>query len=99
MAIENPYVGMKVVPSDELRSSVKKWASSGWYSPKVVDMIASIINCFDENGKPYTVTNVTGAMNIQINFTGAKTLIFNPIFFDEYIGLICIDYKRVNELI
>lgn len=97
--IENPYVGMKVIPSDDLRRSIRRWMSEGGYSPETVDMMKSIIDRFDEDGKPYTVTNVTKEMNIQIDSDEVRRLIFHPIYFDEYTKPISIDYKRINELI
>lgn len=104
--IENPYVGMKVIPSEDLRRSVKRWMSDErtYYSPKLANMITPIIDRFDEDGKPYTVTNVTNNMNIQIDSSDeVRRLIFHPIYFDEYIDEytkpISIDYKRINELI
>lgn len=97
--IENPYVGMKVIPSDNLRHSIRRWMSERGYSPETVDMMKSIIDRFDEDGKPYTVTNVTKEMNIQIDSDEVRRLIFHPIYFDEYTKPISINYERINELI
>lgn len=100
--IKNPYAGMKVVPSEDLRRSVKRWMSDErtYYSPKLANMITPIIDRFDEDGKPYTVINVTKDMNVQIDSSDeVRRLIFHPVYFDEYIKPISIDYKRINELI
>lgn len=97
--IENPYVGMKVIPSDDLRRSIRRWMSEGWYSPETVDRIASSVDCFDKDGKPYTVIEVTKGAHVRINSAKVRGLMFHPTFFDEYIKPISIDYKRINELI
>lgn len=96
--IKNPYVGMKAVPSDDLRRYVKTWASNGMYSPETVDRITSSIDRFDEDGKPYTVIEVNG-VHVQIDSDKVRGLMFHPTSFDEYIKPISIDYKRINELI
>lgn len=97
--IENPYVGMKVIPSDDLRRCVKTWASNGTYNFETVDRIASLIDRFDEDGKPYTVIEVTKGVHVGIDSGKVRGLMFHPTFFDEYIKPISIDYKRINELI
>lgn len=99
--IKNPYAGMKVVPSEDLRRSVKRWMSDErMYTPKLANIITPIIDRFDEDGKPYTVINVTKDMNVQIDSSDeVRRLIFHPIYFDEYTKPISIDYKRINELI
>lgn len=103
--IKNPHAGMKVVPSEDLRRSVKRWTSDERvYTPKLANIITPIIDRFDEDGKPYTVINVTKDMNVQIDSSDeVRRLIFHPIYFDEYIDEytkpISIDYKRINELI
>ena len=86
---------MKVVPSEDLRRSVKRWMSD-----ELANIITPIIDRFDEDGKPYTVINVTKDMNVQIDSSDeVRRLIFHPIYFDEYTKPIFIDYKRINELI
>lgn len=97
--IENPYVGMKVIPSDDLRRSIRRWMSEGGYSPETVDRIASSVERFDKDGKPYTVIEVTKGAHVQIDSAKVRGLMFHPTFFDEYIKPISIDYKRINELI
>ena len=103
--IENPCVGMKVVPSDELRSSIVRWISNGWYSSEVIDTIMSVIDCVDKNRKPFVVTYVAAGTNrISIDLTKVKSstnknLVFHPLFFDEYIKPFYINYERVSELI
>lgn len=99
--IKNPYVGMKVVPSEELRCDVKSWMSDGgmYNSPKIIDMVKSFIDCFDKDGKPYTVIDVTGKKHVAIDSAEVDGLVFHPMYFDEYTKSISIDYKRINELI
>lgn len=96
--IENPYVGMKVVPSDSLRRFIKKWMSEG-NSSETVDRIASSVDRFDKDGKPYTVIEVIKGTHVQIDSAKVRRLVFHPTCFDEYIKPISIDYKRINELI
>ncbi len=98
--IKNPYVGMKVVPSDELRRSSERWMSDRRrYNPKIADKITSFIDCFDKDEKPYTVIYVNEVMHVQIDSAEVDGLVFHPMYFDEYIKPISIDYKRINELI
>lgn len=97
--VENPYVGMKVVPSDDLRRSVRRWMLEGMYSPETVDTITSMIDRFDKDGKPYTIINVTEGAHVQIDSAKVRELMFHPTFFDEYIKPIFINYEQVNKLI